>query len=102
MCKGKGLPGTVSLHGLIVTSAMRPSSGTKYVSLQLLLGILGGPGEGRGGAPGMVPLQNPKVTSQKAYLRNAETVIHLEHSAKVNKDKGSSERGREEKRQQMS
>ena len=29
-------------------------------------------GEGRGGTPDMVPLQNPKVTSRKACLRNAE------------------------------
>ena len=51
---------------------MRPWGGTKYVSFELLLGILGGPGEGRGGAPGTVPLQNPKVTSRKACLRNAD------------------------------
>ena len=34
--------------------------------------FLGGPEEGRGGAPGAVPLQNPKVTSRKACLRNAD------------------------------
>ena len=28
--------------------------------------------EGRGGAPGTVPLQNPEVTSPKACLRNAD------------------------------
>ena len=41
---------------------MCPSGGTKYVSFEMLLFIiLRGPGEGRGGAPGKVPLQNPKV-----------------------------------------
>ena len=45
--------------------------GTEYVSFELFLGILSGPGEGRGGAPGTVPLQNPEVTSRKACLRNA-------------------------------
>ena len=49
-----------------------PSGGTEYVSFELFLGILSGPGEGRGGAPGTVPLQNPEVTSRKACLRNAE------------------------------
>ena len=49
-----------------------PSGGTKYVSFELLLSILRGPGEGRGGVPGTVPLQNPEVTSRKAYLRNAD------------------------------
>ena len=33
------------------------------------MGILRGPGQGRGGAPGTVPLQNPKVTSRKACMR---------------------------------
>ena len=46
--------------------------GTEYVSFELYLGILRGPGEGRGGAPGTVPLQNPEVTSRKACLRNAD------------------------------
>ena len=50
-----------------------PSSGTEYVSFELFLGILRGPGEGRGGAPGTVPLQNPEVTSRKACLRNADS-----------------------------
>ena len=45
-----------------------PSGGTKYVSFELFLSILRGPGEGRVGAPGTVPLQNPKVTSQKAIF----------------------------------
>ena len=36
---------------------MCPSGGTKYVSFELFLGILSGPGEGRGGAPGTVPSQ---------------------------------------------
>ena len=49
-----------------------PSGGTEHVSFELFLGILRGPGEGRGGAPGTVPLQNPEVTSRKACLRNAE------------------------------
>ena len=52
-----------------------PSGGTKYVSFEFILGILGGPGEGRGGAPGTVPLQNPQVTSRKACLRNAESSL---------------------------
>ena len=51
---------------------MCPSGGTKYVSFELVLGILRGPREGRGGTPGMVPLQNPEVTSQKACLRDAD------------------------------
>ena len=51
---------------------MRPSGGTRYVSFALFLGILRGPGEGRGGAPGTVPLQNPEITSRKACLRKAE------------------------------
>ena len=46
--------------------------GTEHVSFEFFLGILRGPGEGRGGAPGTVPLQNPEVTSRKACLRNAE------------------------------
>ena len=56
---------------------MCPSGGTKYVSFELFLGILRGPGEGRGGAPGTVPLQNPQVTSRKACLRNAENGISV-------------------------
>ena len=59
-----------SLHMLFIK--MWLSGGTGYVSFALFLGILMGPGEGRGGAPGTVPLQNAKVTSQKACLRNAE------------------------------
>ena len=54
-----------------------PSGGTEYVSFELLLGILRGPGEGRGGTPGTVPLQNPEVTSRKACLRNAENRFRL-------------------------
>ena len=54
---------------------MCPSSGTKYVSFELFLSILRGLGEGRGGAPGTVPLQNPEVTSRKACLRNAELLV---------------------------
>ena len=42
------------------------------VSSELFLGILRGPGEGRGGAPGTVSLQNPEVTSRNACLRNAD------------------------------
>ena len=49
-----------------------PSGGTEYVSFELFLGILWGPGEGRGGAPSTVPLQNPEVTSRKACLRNTD------------------------------
>ena len=48
--------------------------GTEYVSFELFLGILSGPGEGRGGAPGTVPLQNPEVTSRKACLRNTDMI----------------------------
>ena len=48
-----------------------PLGGTEYVSFELFLGVLSGPGEGRGGAPGTVPLQNSEVTSRKACLRNA-------------------------------
>ena len=55
-------------------TAMCPSGGTKYVSLELLLGILTGPGKGRGGDPGTVPLQNPKVNSRKACLRDAALI----------------------------
>ena len=56
-----------------------PSGGTEYDSFELFLGILRGPGEGRGGAPGTVTLQNPEVTSRKACLRNAElTTMHLD------------------------
>ena len=51
---------------------MCPSGGTKYVSFELLLSILRGPGERRGGALGTVPLQFPEVTSRKACLRNDE------------------------------
>ena len=46
----------------------------EYVSFELFLCILRGPGEGQGGAPGTVPLQNPEVTSRKACLRNAENL----------------------------
>ena len=51
---------------------MCPSGGTKHVSFDLFLGILRGHGEGRGGAPGTIPLQNPQVTSRKACSRNAD------------------------------
>ena len=51
-----------------------PLGGTECVSFELVLGIVRGPGEGRGGAPGTVPLQNPEVTSRKACLRNAERI----------------------------
>ena len=47
---------------------MCPSSGTEYVSFELFLGVLRGSGEGRGGAPGTAPLQNPEVTSFKNLL----------------------------------
>ena len=40
--------------------------------LNYFWGILSGSGEGQGGAPGTVPLQNPEVTSRKACLRNAD------------------------------
>ena len=53
-------------------SEMCPSGGTKYVSFEFFLSILRAHGEGRGGAPGTVPLQNPEVTSRKACLRNAD------------------------------
>ena len=45
-----GAPGTVPLHNLRVTSHAKrcPSGGTEYVSFELFLGILSGPGEGRG------------------------------------------------------
>ena len=49
-----------------------PSGGTEYVSFELFLRIIRGPGDGRGGTPGTVPLQNQEVTSRKACLRNAE------------------------------
>ena len=39
---------------------------TKSISFELFLSILWGLGRGEGGAPGTVPLQNPKVTSRKA------------------------------------
>ena len=51
---------------------MCPSGGTRYVSFELFLSILREPGEGRRGAPGTVPLQNPEVTARKARLRNAD------------------------------
>ena len=41
---------------------MCPSGGTKYVSFELFLSILREPGEGRGGVPGAVPLQNLEVS----------------------------------------
>ena len=44
---------------------MCPSGGTKCVSFELSLGILRGPDEGRGGAPGTVPLQNPQLGCRK-------------------------------------
>ena len=43
-----------------------------HQAFEIFLGIVRGPGEGRGGAPGTVPLQNPEVTSRKTCLRNAE------------------------------
>ena len=65
---------------------MCPSGGTKYVSFELLLGILRGYGEGRGGLPGTVPLQNPKVTPQKACLRNAEKGGHFQRTTCQKRD----------------
>ena len=60
LCMGKGGPLVrylcttwESLH--MFFTEMCPSSGTNYVSLELFLSILRGPGEGRGGAPGTVP-----------------------------------------------
>ena len=65
-------PGTrFAFLELIIVTKMRPSGGTKYVSFEFFLSILKGPGEGRGGT---APLQNPEVTSRKAYLRNG--VVH--------------------------
>ena len=55
-----------------------PSGGTEHVSFELFWGILRAPGEGRGGASGTVPLQNPEVTSRKACLRNAERLMLLD------------------------
>ena len=77
LCKEKGAPlvrTTAQPESHFTCSSPRdaPSGGTKYTSFELLLGILGGPGEARGGGRGTVPLQNPKVTSRKACLRNAE------------------------------
>ena len=63
-----------------------PSGGTEYVSFELLLGILSGPGEGRGGAPGTVPLQNPEVTSRKACLRNADSKKQVSAHLALRKD----------------
>ena len=54
-----------------------PLGGTEYVSFELFLGILKGPGEGRGGAPGTVPLQNPEVISRKACLRSVDVCAYL-------------------------
>ena len=48
------------------------SGGTKHIALELLLGILRAPGQGRGGPHSTVPLQKPKVTSRKACLRTAD------------------------------
>ena len=45
-----------------------------HVYFEFFWGILRGPGEGRRGAPGTVPLQNAQVTSRKACLRNADTI----------------------------
>ena len=60
-----------------------PSGGTEYVSFELVLGILRGLGEGRGGTPGTVPVQNPEVTSRKACLRNAEITLRAEFFLRV-------------------
>ena len=58
----EGAPGTVPLHNLRVTSHVLhqdvPLGGTRYVSFELFLAILGGgAGEGTRDAPGTVPLQ---------------------------------------------
>ena len=50
--------------------------------------FLGGLGEGKGGAPGTVPLPDPQVTSRKACLRNADLVreeksVHDHHRKKI-------------------
>ena len=78
LCMGKGAPLVrylcttwESVH--MFFTEMCPSGGTKYISFELFLSILRKPGEGRGGAPGTVPLQNPEVTSRKACLRNADS-----------------------------
>ena len=52
-----------------------PQVGASTSALNFFGGILRGPGEGQGGAPSTVPLQNSKVTSRKAYLRNADSWI---------------------------
>ena len=79
LCMGKGAPlvrylGTTreSLHMFFTNTC--PLGGAEYISFQLFLGILRGRGEGRGGAPGTLHLQNLQVTSRKACLRNAESV----------------------------
>ena len=68
LCMGKGAPllrylctTWESLH--MFFTKMCPSGGTKQVSLQYFGNFRG---LGRG-APGTVPLQNPQVTSQKAW-----------------------------------
>ena len=61
----------------LLTCSSPTLGGTKYVSVEKPLGILRGPGEGRGDAPGTIPLQNPHVTSRKACLRNAGTSTFL-------------------------
>ena len=77
LCKGKRVPlvwylctSWESLH--MFFTEMCPSGGTKFFSFELLLGILRGLSGGRGGTPDTVPLPNPKITSRKACLRNAE------------------------------
>ena len=62
---------------------MCPSGGTKHVSFELFLSILREPGEGRGGDPGTVPLQNPEVTSRKACLRNADCFAPINSVQKI-------------------
>ena len=77
-----GTPGTVHLHNLRVTShVLHQDVPLKWYQIlffflffEIFLGILRGPGEGGGGTPGMVPLQNPQATSPKACLRNADLV----------------------------
>ena len=51
--------------------------------LNYFLSILRGPGEGRGGAPGTVPLQNLEVTSRKACLRNAEMTLREQRGGEI-------------------
>ena len=54
-----------------------PSGGTKYVSLELLLSILREPGEGRGGAAGTVPLQNPEGISRKPNFSQSQPILRF-------------------------